>query len=100
MPRQGSSRQDGRTGRADAAGIPGEFRGHSKRLLDEIRDERGQPLYYETDEARHDKMVELVTRMLELKKQQSRARNWFMVHGSWTENPDSWFLVGEGAQRQ
>jgi hypothetical protein len=29
----------------------GEFRGHSKRLLDEIRDERGQPLYYEADKA-------------------------------------------------
>jgi hypothetical protein len=35
--------------------------------------ERGQPPYYETDKHRHDKTVELVTRMLDLKKQQSRA---------------------------
>jgi hypothetical protein len=28
---------------------------------------------YEADKARHDKMVELVTRMLDLKRQQSRA---------------------------
>jgi len=35
--------------------------------------ELGTTTYYGADKARHDKMVELVTRMLELKKQQSRA---------------------------
>jgi hypothetical protein len=31
------------------------------------------PIFPSDDKARHDKMVELVTRMMELKKQQARA---------------------------
>jgi hypothetical protein len=37
-------------------------------------DERGQPPYYEADKARHDKMVSLVVRMLNLHKDLPKAR--------------------------
>jgi hypothetical protein len=49
------------------------FRGPGQRRSHTL-DERGQPPYYEVDEARHDKTVSLVDRMLRLHKDMSKAR--------------------------